>query len=152
MTLLFGGSSQQPQPPVSRYAVSNPLRRDSGIRLLVFTLPDPLRALVVPAMRRPPLFDGSRVPFALQSLYRCRMSDEEVVNLSQRGKASLVRAEVEVARRTIEAPRSGIARGTRNRLLMEQGVELRRLYLALSAQIGEAGALAVFQQALQAMW
>jgi hypothetical protein len=124
------------------------LRREEGIRLLTFTLPDPLRVLVVRAMRRPPRFDGSIVPFALQNLYRRRLSDEELANFSQRGKASLVKTEVEVSRRTIEAPRSEISRGTRNALLMQQGAELRRLYLALCAQIGEAGALAVFQHAL----
>ena len=155
MAVFFGGSSprpSQPQPPISRYAVSNPLRREGGIRLLTFTLPDPLRVLVVRAMRRHPRFDGSIVPFALQNLYRRRLSDEALANLSQRSKASLVQTEVEVSRRTIEAPRSDISRGTRNALLIQQGAELRRLYLALAMQIGEAGALAVFQQALNAMW
>src|SRR5690348_4707837 len=100
MAMLFGGHSSQPsqpQPPVSRYAVSNPLCREGGIRLLTYNLPNPLRALVVRAMRRHPLFDGSVVPFALQSLYRRRFSDEELANLSLRGKAALVQTEVDIS-------------------------------------------------------
>lgn len=154
MAVLFGGSSSQPsqpQPPVSRYAVSNPLRREGGIRLLTYSLPDPLRALVKCAMRRPPHLDDEIAPFALQNLYRRRFSDADLANLSTRGKAALVQTEVEVSRRTLEASRSSVSRGTRNALLMQQGAELRRLYLALCADIGETGALAIFQHALNAM-
>jgi len=63
----------------------------------------------------------------------------------------LIFTELEVTRRTIEAPLASISRVTRNTLLVAQGVELRRLYFALAAQIGQAGALAVFQRVLEAM-
>lgn len=152
MSVLFGGISPQPsRSPVSRYAVSNPLRRVGGIRLLTYTLPEPLRALVVQGLRRPPRFDGNIVPFAIQSLHRCGVSSADLANASQRGKAAFVHAEVQIARRMVEAPQGSINRGTRNALLLAQGVELRRLYLALAAQIGQHAALALFQQALNAL-
>jgi hypothetical protein len=153
MALLVGKSSPQPsRPPVSRYKYTNPLRRDGGLRLLTYALPEPLRSLVMDTLRRPPLFDGKVVSFAVQNLYRARPSSAALASMSQHGKATFVRIEVEVARRIVEAPQDSIDRGLRNALLMAQSLELGRLYLALLAQCGEMSALAIFQQALEDVW
>ncbi|HEY7348635.1 MAG TPA: hypothetical protein VH599_10005 [Ktedonobacterales bacterium] len=151
MAIPGGFPPPPPRPPFGRYRFSNPLRREYGIRLLTLTLPEPLRLVLTRALRRPPLFDGQQTPLAVQSAHCRRLNDAELARASQQTKSTLVLTEVEVTRRTLEAPLGSISRMTRNTLLIAQGVQLRRLYLALVAQLGQAAALAVFQQALEAV-
>jgi len=135
-------------PPSARYAISNPLRREAGLRLLTENLPAPLRRLFIPAFRRPPIFTVAETPLAVQGVQRRWPSDAE---LAQRAVQTLrwrVQTEVEVARRIVEAPRGHPRQATRELLLVAQGAYLRRLYLALVARIGEAAALAEFVRVL----
>ena len=112
MSVLVGKMPPQPsRPPVSRYRYTTPLRREWGIRLLTYTLPERLRVLVGRGLRRQPLFDGTIIAFALPSLYREHLSDDSLARMSQRGKATFVQVEVEVARRIVEAPQDSITRG-----------------------------------------
>jgi hypothetical protein len=152
MNIIYGvPSSPLPRTPATRYLSTNPLRREQGIRLLTYTLPEPLRVVLMRGLRRPPLFDGQRTELALQTVYRQRLSDEGLASASLMTRSALVLTELEVTRRTIEAPLASISRVTRNALLVAQGAELRRLYFALVAQIGPAAALAVFQRGLDAI-
>ena len=105
MTHFYGvPSSPLPRTPSTRYLSTNPLRREQGIRLLTYNQPEPLRVVLIRALRRPPLFDGQRTELAIQSLYRSRLSDADVANAGLALKGALVRIEVEVTRRTVEAP------------------------------------------------
>ena len=69
MTLLGGGSSASRPFPSGRYARTDPLRREFGLRLLAEPLPEPLRTTLIRAWRRPAHFDGKQ---AIQSLHRQR--------------------------------------------------------------------------------
>ena len=152
MTLFYGvPSSPLPRTPATRCLSTNPLRREQGIRLLTYNLPEPLRCVLMRGLRRPPIFDGQHTELAIQNVFRRRLSDADLANISQTAKGMFIFTELEVTRRTIEAPLARISRVTRNTLLVSQGVELRRLYFALGAQIGQAGALAVFQYVLDAI-
>jgi hypothetical protein len=119
MTHCYGvPSSPQPRTPSTRYLSTNPLRREQGIRLLTYNLPEPLRVVLIRALRRPPLFEGKYTEPAIQSLYRSHLSDADLASTSQSTKRVLVLAEVEVTRRTVEAPMERISRMTRNTLLV----------------------------------
>jgi hypothetical protein len=151
MSQFFGvPTSPLPRVPSTRYLTTNPLRREQGIRLLTYTLPEPLRVVLIRALRRPPLFDGQHVALAVQSVHRSHPDDDSLARASLTTLIAFVLTEAEVTRRTVEAPITSVKPVTRNVLLVAQGAVLRRLYLALVAQIGQAGALAVFQQALEA--
>jgi len=145
MTLLGGGSP--PARPFSsgRYEHTNPLRREFGLRLLSEPLPEPLRTSLIRAWRRPARFDGNQ---AIQSLHRQRPDEAALPLLSARLLGVLTLTEMEASRRVVETPRQQISRETRNKLLMAQGLYLRRLYAALVAKLGEAAALAEFQRLL----
>jgi hypothetical protein len=69
---ISGGPRQPPSFPSGRYTITNPLRREYGLRLLTATMPAPLRALFLAAWRRPYLFSGQETPLAVQSAYRQR--------------------------------------------------------------------------------
>jgi hypothetical protein len=137
-----------PSPHSGRYACSNPLRRERHLRLLTCNQPEPLRRVLLAGLRRPPLFTSEQTPFAIQSLHRHRPSDIQVAQAHLATLCGFTLTELEVTRRLVEAPLASISRLTRNTGLVAQGAELRRLYLALAAQIGEGGALATFQALL----
>ncbi len=131
--------------PSGRYTHTNPLRREAGLRLLTESLPEPLRWAIVRAWRRPAHYDGNE---AIQSVHRQRPDDAHLARATPRGLALLTLTEMEVSRRIVEAPQASILPVTRNTLLLDQGAYLRRLYVALAWQIGEASALAEFQRLL----
>ena len=137
-----------PSPSADRYAVSNPLRREYGLHLLTCTLPDPLRRVLLAGLRRPPRFTGEHTPLAVQSLHRRRPSDGQLAQAHLATLGGFTLTELEVTRRLLEAPTRSMTRLTRHALLVAQGAELRRLYGALVARLGEAGALATFQALL----
>jgi hypothetical protein len=144
-------SSPLPRTPATRYLSTNPLRREQGIRLLTYALPEPLRALLIHALRRPPRGVDEASPLIVQAAYRSLIIDADFANVTMTGMQGLTQVVLEATRRTIEAPMSSISRVTRNTLLVTHGNELRRLYLALCAQIGQGAALCVFQHALDAV-
>jgi hypothetical protein len=149
---LFGiPSSPLPRTPATRYLSTNPLRREQGIRLLTYSLPEPLRALLIRALRRPPRFVEADAPLIVQAAYRSLIIEADFASATVTGMQGLARVVLEATRRTIEAPLGSISRVTRNTLLVTHGNELRCLYLALSARMGQAAALAVFQYALDAV-
>lgn len=137
-----------PSYPSGRYTHTNPQRREFGLRLLSEALPEPLRMGLIRAWRRPPRFDGKE---AIQSLHRQHPDDAQLFGISPRLLGVMALTELEVARRVVEAPLVSISRETRNRLLADQGRYLWRIYQALARQIGEAAALAVFQQEVDAV-
>ncbi|HEY7349807.1 MAG TPA: hypothetical protein VH599_15935 [Ktedonobacterales bacterium] len=150
MALVTGRSSSSPSiPPSARFAFSNPLRREYGLRLLTGNMPEPLRGVLIKGLRRPPLFSGQQTPLAVQSAHRRRLSDTGLLKATVNITNWLIVTELGVTRRTVEAPLGSISRVTRNTLLVAQGAQLRRLYLALMEKLGDPGAaLTVFQQAL----
>ncbi len=148
MALVFG-PPPPPRFPSGRYTITNPLRRQSGLRLLTANMPEPLRRLIVTAFRRPSPFDGQETPLAVQSAYRQRPDAAALPGMRPRTLRLLALTELEVARRLVEAPRSSISRMTRSTLLVAQGVYLRSLYAALVIQSGSAeAALAEFERLL----
>ncbi len=122
-----------------RYARTDPLRREFGLRLLFEPLPEPLRTRLIRAWRRPVRYDGAQ---AIQSLHRPRPDEAALAALSVGLLGVMALTELEAARRVVETPRAAISRDTRNKLLAAQGVALRRLYDALATRLGEDGALA----------
>ncbi|HLW01479.1 MAG TPA: hypothetical protein VKT82_22675 [Ktedonobacterales bacterium] len=146
---LFPHPPTSPTLPSDRYQHTNPLRRESGLRLLTTGLPEPLRWLLIRAWRRPAHFDGNE---ALQSIHRQRPGEAQLATLPTRLLGFFTLTELEVSRRVVEAPLSSISRVTRDRLLVAQGAYLRSLYLALATQLGSAeAALAEFQRLLACM-
>jgi hypothetical protein len=120
--------------------------------LLTCNLPEPLRAALVRALRRPPRFQGEKTPLAVQSGRRLRPDEGQLAKATLQTKCTLVLTELEVTWRVLEAPLGSISRMTRNTLLVSQGAYLRRLYLALVEQLGDVGlALTEFQRALDAI-
>jgi hypothetical protein len=142
------GSPRPPSFPSGRYTRTNPLRREFGLRLLTESLPEPLRACIIPAWRRPARFDGNE---AIPSLHRQRPDLAQLFGQPPRLLGLLAFTELEVSRRVVEAPLASISRDTRNKLLAAQGLYLQQVYLALARQVGEAAALASFQQAVEAV-
>ncbi len=145
---LLAGFPKPPSYPSGRYTHTNPLRREFGLRLLCDPLPEALRACIIPAWRRPARFDGNE---AIQSLHRQRPDQARLFAVPPRALALLALTELEVSRRVVEAPLASISRETRNKLLAAQGSYLQQLYTALARQVGEAAALASFQQAVASM-
>ena len=146
---LFGGPRKPPSFPSGRYTLTNPLRREYGLRLLTGTLPDPLRALILAAWRRPYLFTGQETPLAVQSTRRQRPDEGTIACATVQTLGWVTLTELEVSRRVLEAPMASISRMTRNTILIAQGAYLRLLYAALVRQMGEAAALAEFGRLLQ---
>jgi hypothetical protein len=142
---LFGGPRKPPSFPSGRYTLSNPLRREYGLRLLTATLPDPLRLLILAAWRRPYRFSGQETPLAVPSTQRQR---PDLTHATVQTLCWVTLTELEVSRRVLEAPIASISRMTRHTLLVAQGAYLRLLYAALVRQMGEAGALAEFGRLL----
>ncbi len=143
---LLAGFPKPPSYHSGRYTHTNPLRREFGLRLLTETLPEPLRACIIPAWRRPARFDGNE---AIQSVHRQRPDPAQLFGVLPRALSLLALTELEVSRRVVEAPLASISRETRNKLLAAQGVYLHALYTALSFQLGSAeAALAEFQRLL----
>ena len=136
-----------PPPGAGRYANSNPLRRERGLRILTWNLPDALRRVLVAGLRCPPRQPESLLPIwpaaSLRHKHEVELAHSHPILLG-----AFTLREVEVTRAILEVPASRLTPETREALLVAQGTELRRLYLALVAQLGEAGALAVFQQVL----
>jgi hypothetical protein len=131
--------------PSGRYTATDPLRREFGLRLLTDTWPEPLRTTLIRAWRKPRRFDGNQ---AIQSLARQRVPQASFPFLTPAQLSTTALIELEVSRRVVEMPRASISRETRNKLLVSQGAYLSCLYAALSAQIGEAAALAEFERLL----
>ena len=142
---LIGGPRKPPSFPSGRYTLTNPLRREYGLRLLTATLPDPLRALILAVWRRPYLFSGQETPLAVQSAQRQR---PDLTHATAQTVCWVTLTELQVSRRVLEAPLASISRVTRNTMLIAQGAYLRLLYAALVGQMGEAGALAEFGRLL----
>src|SRR5579871_4225410 len=140
---LIGG----PLPPrpfsSGRYARTDPLRREFGLRLLAEPLPEPLRTSLIRAWRRPARYDGRQ---AIQSVHRQRPDEAGLSLMSARVLGNITLTELEASRRVVETPRTEISRETRKRLLTAEGLYLRSLYTALAARLGEAGALAEFER------
>ena len=128
-----------------RYARTDPLRREFGLRLLTESLPEPLRTSLIRAWRRPARFDGNQ---AIQSVHRQRPDPASFTVLTPALIGVISLTEMEASRRVVETPRASISRETHNKLLRAQGAYLHCLYAALAAQLGEAGALAEFERLL----
>ena len=144
---IFAGPPRPPSYPSGRYTRTNPLRREFGLRLLAEPLPEPLRTRLIRAWRRPARFDGNQ---AIQSVHRPRQDQARLFVLPPSALGWLTLTELEVSRRVVEAPLASISRETRNKLLAAQGVYLQQVYVALARQVGDAAALATFQQAVDA--
>ena len=129
-----------------RYARTDPLRREFGLRLLSEPLPEPLRIRLIRAWRHPARFDGRQ---AIQSVHRQRPDEAAFPLLSARLLGVLTLTEMEASRRVVETPRAEISRETRNKLLIAQGAYLSGLYAALAARLGEAAAQAEFERLAQ---
>ncbi len=142
---LPGGSLLPHSFPSGRYTHTDPLRREFGLQLLSESLPAPLRTCLIRAWRRPVRYDGNQ---AIQSLHRPRPAEASLLAFPPSLLGVITLTELEVARRVVETPRTGIKRETRNKLLSAQGAYLRALYAALAAQLGEANALAEFERLL----
>lgn len=146
---LLSGSPRPPSFPSGRYTISNPLRREAGLRLLTGALPEPLRTLIIRAWRRQPLFDGQVPPLAVQDARRQRPDAAALPHMHPHILAWLTLTELEVSRRVLEAPIASISRMTRSTLLTAQGFYLYSLYTALAIQLGgPEAALAEFQRLL----
>jgi len=143
---IIGGPRKPPSFPSGRYTLTNPLRREYGLRLLTATLPEPLRALILAAWRRPYLFSGQETPLAVQSAQRQR---PDIAGANAQTICWVTLTELEVTRCALEAPIASISRVTRNTLLVAQGAYLRLLYAALVIQLGSIeAALAEFGRLL----
>ncbi len=145
---LFTGLPHSSPFPSGRYTLSNPLRREAGLRLLTGAMPEPLRLRFLRAWRRPLLFDGKETPLAVQSAHRQRPDAAALPKTRPRTLLLVALTELEITRRVLEAPRASISRMTRSTQLVGQGAYLRSLYAALALQIGEAAALAEFERLL----
>jgi hypothetical protein len=75
---VFGGPRKPPSFPSGRYTITNPLRREYGLRLLTATLPEPLRLVILSAWRRPYLFTCQETPLAVQSAHRQRPDEATI--------------------------------------------------------------------------
>jgi hypothetical protein len=134
--------------PSGRYHQTDPLRRLFGLRLLAEPLPDPLRASLIRAWMFPGRYDGNQ---AIQGVERQRLPDDVLPFLPPTRLGIYSRIELEVGRRIVEIPRTEITREARSHLLRSQAAYLCALYGALARQIGEAAALAQFEQWLLAI-
>jgi hypothetical protein len=141
------GQPTPPPFPAGCYTHTDPLRREFGLRLLTETWPEPLRSTLIRAWRKPRPFDGNQ---AIQSRSRQRLPQASFPFLGAARLGVLAQIELEVSRRVVETSRTDIKREERNALLISQGAYLSCLYAALAAQLGEAAALAQFQQAIDA--
>jgi hypothetical protein len=146
MTCYPSGFSPDPRRfPSGRYHHTDPLRREFGLRLLAEPLPEPLGLALIRAWRRPARYDGNQ---AIQSLERQRLPEESLPFLPPGRLAWVSFMELGVSRRVVETARTQIKREERNALLRSQGAYLKRLYMALADQLGEANALAEFERLL----
>jgi hypothetical protein len=143
------GSPKSPPFPSGRYNSTNPLRRYAGLRLLTEPLPERLRWTIRRAWRQPSRFEVGMT--ALPRLHRQRPAEVYLVLATPNRLALLVVTELEVSRRVVEAPQVSLKPEERNNLLFAQGLYLLRLYEALARQVGEAAALAIFEQAIEAV-
>jgi hypothetical protein len=143
------GSPRFPAFPSGRYNSTNPLRRYAGLRLLTEPLPERLRWTIRRAWRQPSHFEVGMT--ALPRLHRQRPAEAYFMLATPYTLSLLVVTELEVSRRVVEAPQVSLKPEERNNLLFAQGLYLLRLYEALAAQIGEHAALAVFEQAIEAV-
>ncbi len=148
MALLMG-SPKPPSFPSGRYTRTNPLRREAGLRLLSEPLPEPLRWAIRRFWRQPSYFEIGMT--ALPSLHRQRPGAAQIRSASVHRLALLILTELEVSRRVVEAPQVSLKPEERYRLLSEQGAYLRRLYEALAWQVGTDHALAICEQAIEAV-
>ncbi|HEU5369884.1 MAG TPA: hypothetical protein VFU69_15535 [Ktedonobacterales bacterium] len=144
MALLMG-SPKPPSFPSGRYERTNPLRRYAGLRLLTEALPEPLRWAILRAWRHSSYFEVGMT--ALPHPHRQRPA-AQIIQARPPLISFITLTEMEVSRRLVEAPQVSIKPEERNRLLSEQSVYLRLLYIALARQIGEAAALAEFERLL----
>lgn len=142
---LLTGLSKAPSYPSGRYAHTNPLRREAGLRLLTRDLPDPVRWLIIRHWRRPGFPTDKAVPQSLQQAQGQRPDANALMQFTPRSLCWFSFTELEIARRLVEASQESMRPAMRNSLLIGQGVYLRQLYIALARQIGEAAALAEFQ-------
>ncbi|HEU5368645.1 MAG TPA: hypothetical protein VFU69_09280 [Ktedonobacterales bacterium] len=148
MAILMGS----PKPssfPSGRYERTNPLRRYAGLRLLSEPLPERLRWAIIRAWRQPSYFEVGMT--ALPGLHRQRPGEAQIISANVHRIALFFLTELEVSRRVVEAPQVSIKPEERNRLLSAQGAYLRRLYVALARQVGTEHALAICEQAIEAV-
>jgi hypothetical protein len=134
--------------PAGRYARMNPLLRWCSLQVLAAPLPDPLRASLIRAWQHPGRYNGEQ---AIQNLFRQRYAEESLPFLPPSLLGTAAQVELEVGRRIVELPRTEITSEARSRLLRSQGVYLSQVYAALCHQLGEAAALAAFEQRLRSM-
>lgn len=151
MALLAGLPSAVPTPkspahPAGRYIHTNPLRREHGLRVLCEYLPEPLRWALIGAWRRPNRYTSANL--ALPNLHQQRPDDAVLLSKPPQIIGCLALVEFELARRTVEAPKTAISPAIRNALLTSQSLYLWRLYNVLVWQVGEAAALAEFEHLL----
>jgi hypothetical protein len=122
MAILAGlPPTPPPPPPSARYATSNPLRREYGLRLLTGNMPERLRRVLITAFRRPSIFNGQVTPLAIQSAHRQRPDGEALAQFKPKTLCWLTQTELGVTRRVLEAPLGSISRMTCNTLLVAQG-------------------------------
>jgi hypothetical protein len=143
------GAPQPPSFPSGRYLHTNPLRRESGLRLLTESLPESLRWAIIHAWRWPnggvlhPLH-APEPPGA----HRQRPSAASLPAKSPETLDLIALIELEMAWRIVEASQTSLKPVECNTLLSAQGRYLRSLYAALAGHVGEAAALAEFQRLL----
>ncbi|HEY7355201.1 MAG TPA: hypothetical protein VH590_02010 [Ktedonobacterales bacterium] len=143
------GSPKPPSFPSGRYERTNPLRRYAGLRLLSEPLPERLRWAIRRCWRQASYFEVGMT--ALPSLHRQRPGDALLAQAGVHRIALFMLTELEVSRRVVEAPQVSLKPEERDALLSAQGEYLRRLYVALARLVGTEQALAICEQAIEAV-
>jgi hypothetical protein len=143
---MLAGLPRSPSFPSGRYVHTNPLRREGGLRLLAASLPDPLYLFMRRAWRHVTAYDGRE---AIQNPHRQLPSEAQLACLSVQTLWWLLLAELEASVRFGSLADNHHPRGAL-RLLILQSEALRRLYVALAAQLGGAGAQTEFARLLRA--
>ena len=142
------GSSRPPSFPSGRYAHTNPLRREAGLRLLTESLPEALRWAIIRAWRRPNRFVSAVASSEVPSAHRQRPSEASLPAKTPYTLGLIALVELDVSQKVVEAPLASMPPVARNRLLSAQGAYLGGVYAALAAQVGESAALAEFERLL----
>jgi hypothetical protein len=140
------GSPKPPSFPSGRYAHTNPLRREAGLRLLTERLPEALRWAIIHAWRRPNRWVSPLAAAEVPSAHRQRPSEASLPAQTPSTLSLIALVELDVSRKVVEAPLASMSPVARHRLLSAQGAYLCGVYAALAAQVGEVAALAEFQR------
>ena len=150
-------SSAQPRPEFQAFWGTTRLKgpiaslspREQAVSFLISGMPADLRAVVRAAFLGSLPWSFSSTPPATQSPLRQR-PDNETLEQKLKLIRSCIDVELAMTRRVLNAPAHAMSRMTRNVSLVLQGAELRRLFQALAAALGDPrAALDEFQTLLE---